>query len=157
MTQKWFLWLTRHHKSLTWEAQPQTPTSTFWWPRHSWSQSITEVAELNLLDNAQLSRAPLPPGPCEAGTEVAVDWTEVSSGDWVAFDEVSVRVGCPWLAASPSLLFLFLIAANKAALRPPTPRPAGGGALAPPDTPLSILSQWKLVYDINKSAIRFIL
>jgi len=26
MTQKWFLWLTRHHKGLTWEAQPQTQT-----------------------------------------------------------------------------------------------------------------------------------
>ena len=34
---------------------------------------VTEVAELNLLDNAPLSRAPLPTGPCEAGTEVAVD------------------------------------------------------------------------------------
>ena len=34
---------------------------------------VTEVAELSLLDNAQISKAPLPPGPCEAGTEVAVD------------------------------------------------------------------------------------
>ena len=42
MTQNWFLWVTRHHKSLTWEAQPQTKTPTWWRPRHSWSQSMCD-------------------------------------------------------------------------------------------------------------------
>ena len=35
--------------------------------------AVLDVAELNLLDNAPISRTPLPTGPCEAGTEVAVD------------------------------------------------------------------------------------
>ena len=53
-------------------------------------------------------------------------------------DEATAGVGCPLSPASPGLLFLFLIAANKAAPRPLLPRPAGDGDLPPPDAPPSI-------------------
>ena len=107
---------------------------------------VTEVAELNLLDKAPLRRAPLPTGTCDAGTEEgAVDWTDVSRGDCVVSDGVSVGAGCgcpgPESPVSPGLLFLFLIEANNAAPRPPTPRPAGGGAPAPPPAAPSMLEE----------------